>query len=60
MIPRGLPGIELAFAAWFAWAVVAAFQRHMWGSLPFLLLFLSGFAWVGSLSLASWYRAQRG
>ena len=28
------------------------------GALPFLLLFLSGFAWVGTLSLRDWLRLR--
>ncbi len=29
-----------------------------WGSLPFLLLFFAGFAWVGILSVKDWARAR--
>lgn len=58
-ILRGLPGLELLLALWLAWAVVAALRNDMWGSLPFLVLFFSGFAWVGSSSLVSWVRARR-
>jgi glycosyltransferase involved in cell wall biosynthesis len=50
----GWPGIELAFAAWFSWALVSAVRDRSWGSLPFLLLFFWGFVWVGSLSLCEW------
>ena len=55
---RGLPGIELVLAAWFAWALVHAVQVGMWGSLPFLLLFFSGFIWVGSSSLRQYLAAR--
>jgi len=55
---RGLPGVELLFAGWFAWGLLEAVQRGMWGSLPFLLLFFSGFVWVGALSLFDWVRAR--
>lgn len=55
---RGLPGIELLLAAWFAWGLLSAVRLGMWGSLPFLLLFFSGFAWVGGLSLRDWLRAR--
>jgi hypothetical protein len=48
---KGLPGIELVFAAWFAWGMFEAASNRMWGSLPFLLLFFASFAWVGWLSL---------
>lgn len=54
----GLPGIELLFAAWFAWGLVGAVNLGLWGSLPFLFLFFWGFAWVGSLTLRDWLRAR--
>ena len=53
---RGLPGIELLLAGWFAWAVAEALERGLWGALPFLMLFLTGFLWVGILSLTDWTR----
>jgi len=56
---RGIPGLELLLAAWFAYAVVRAFELGAWGSLPFLVLFLWGFAWVGGLSLQDWWRGVR-
>ena len=55
---RGLPAVERVFATWFAWALVAAVQKEMWGSLPFLLLFFSGFLWVGFLSVRDWARSR--
>jgi cellulose synthase/poly-beta-1,6-N-acetylglucosamine synthase-like glycosyltransferase len=55
-IIKGLPGIELLFAAWFAWGLVVAAQEELWGSLPFLLLFFASFLWVGTLSLRQWAR----
>jgi hypothetical protein len=57
---HGIPGVELLLAVWFAMAVVRALQLHVWGSLPFLLLFFWGFAWVGGLSLRDWWRDLRG
>ncbi len=56
---RGIPGLELLLAGWFAYAVVRALQQGVWGSLPFLLLFFWGFAWVGGLSLQDWWRDVR-
>ena len=53
---KGLPGAELLIAAWFAWGLYAAAQKDLWGSIPFFLLFLASFAWVGSLSLRQWAR----
>jgi cellulose synthase/poly-beta-1,6-N-acetylglucosamine synthase-like glycosyltransferase len=53
---RGLPGVELLLATWFAWALVQATRLGHWGVLPFLLLFFTGFAWVGLLSVREWSR----
>lgn len=53
---RGMPGVELLLAAWFAWALVQATTESLWGSIPFLLLFFVSFLWVGSLSLRDWLR----
>jgi cellulose synthase/poly-beta-1,6-N-acetylglucosamine synthase-like glycosyltransferase len=50
-VMKGLPGIELVFAAWFAWGIWQAASHQLWGSLPFLGLFFASFAWVGGLSL---------
>jgi cellulose synthase/poly-beta-1,6-N-acetylglucosamine synthase-like glycosyltransferase len=57
-ILRGLPGVELFVAAWFAWGIANAVRLELWASLPFLFLFFWGFAWVGSLSLRDWARAR--
>lgn len=46
-----LPGAELLIATWLLVGVVWAAREGSWGSLPFLLLFFVGFAWVGALSL---------
>ncbi|MDZ4774034.1 MAG: glycosyltransferase [Planctomycetota bacterium] len=51
-VMRGMPGVELLFAAWIGWGIFEAATNEMWGSLPFLLLFFVGFAWVGTLSAA--------
>lgn len=45
------PFIELALAGYFVVAVVFAFRNGHYVSLPFLCLFLGGFAYVGWLSL---------
>lgn len=47
---KGLPGIELLLAAWFAWGIYAAIEREAWTSVPFLVLFFASFAWVGTMS----------
>jgi hypothetical protein len=56
---RGLPGVELVLAAWFAWGIVLALRGGRWGTLPFLALFFWGFTWVGGLSLVEWLRGMR-
>ena len=56
---RGLPGFELIFAGYFLWGLTEAVRVQAWGALPFLALFFSGYAWVGSLSLRSWWNGRR-
>jgi cellulose synthase/poly-beta-1,6-N-acetylglucosamine synthase-like glycosyltransferase len=51
-VMRGMPGVELLFAAWIGWGLVEAASNQMWGSLPFLGLFFASYAWVGTLSAA--------
>jgi hypothetical protein len=46
-----LPLVELAFAAYFAVAIPLAVRAGYLATLPFLLLFAVGFAYVGVLSL---------
>ncbi|MBI5363078.1 MAG: glycosyltransferase [Planctomycetes bacterium] len=53
---KGLPGVELLLAAWFAWAILGAVELELWGTLPFLVLFFASFAWVGGMSLKSFVR----
>jgi cellulose synthase/poly-beta-1,6-N-acetylglucosamine synthase-like glycosyltransferase len=48
---QGLGIPEFALAAWLAWAIFQAVQFQLWGAIPFLMLFFTGFAWVGTLSL---------
>jgi len=44
------PLLELALAAYFTLAVVWVIDRGVWYSLPFLILFQAGFAYVGIMS----------
>lgn len=46
-----VPGGELLLSLWCLVGIGWAVQGGRWGSLPFLFLFLWGFAWVGLLSL---------
>ena len=56
---RGIPGLELVFAAWFTFGLVRAVQDGAWSSLPFLGIFFLGFLWVGSLSLGGAWQHRR-
>lgn len=46
-----VPLFELVFAAYFLIAIIVAVGGHHWAALPFLLLFLVGFLYVGGLSV---------
>ncbi len=46
-----MPYVELAFGAYFTWAVWFAWDNSVYTSLPFLILFQLGFLYVGVSSL---------
>lgn len=49
---RGLlPILELSFALYFLLAIAYSGRLHMWGTIPFLLLFFFGFAYMGVMSI---------
>jgi cellulose synthase/poly-beta-1,6-N-acetylglucosamine synthase-like glycosyltransferase len=49
---RGLlPILEIGFAVYFMLAIVYSASLHMWGTIPFLLLFFFGFGYMGVMSL---------
>src|SRR6476661_1430740 len=49
---RGLlPLLELGFAVYFLLAIIYSARLHMWGTIPFLLLFFFGFGYMGVMSL---------
>jgi len=49
---RGLlPLLELSFAVYFLLAIAYSARLHMWGTIPFLLLFFFGFGYMGLMSL---------
>jgi cellulose synthase/poly-beta-1,6-N-acetylglucosamine synthase-like glycosyltransferase len=49
---RGLlPLLELSFAVYFLLAIMYSARLHMWGTIPFLLLFFFGFGYMGLMSL---------
>ncbi|HEY7113436.1 MAG TPA: cellulose synthase family protein [Thermoanaerobaculia bacterium] len=49
---------EAFLAAWFLFATVFAAKERYWTALPFLLIFLNGFAYAAGLSL--WSRSRAG
>jgi cellulose synthase/poly-beta-1,6-N-acetylglucosamine synthase-like glycosyltransferase len=49
---RGLlPILELSCAIYFLLAIAYSARLHMWGTIPFLLLFFFGFAYMGVMSI---------
>jgi cellulose synthase/poly-beta-1,6-N-acetylglucosamine synthase-like glycosyltransferase len=46
-----LPLLELSFAAYFLCAVLYAAHMHLFGTIPFLMLFLFGYGYIGTMSL---------
>jgi cellulose synthase/poly-beta-1,6-N-acetylglucosamine synthase-like glycosyltransferase len=46
-----LPLLELAFAVYFLLAIAYSARLHMWGTIPFLLLFFFGFGYMGVMSI---------
>ncbi len=50
---------EFLLALWLTWALIQTVRLERWGSLPFLLLFISGFTWVAALSFTAWWRSRR-
>jgi cellulose synthase/poly-beta-1,6-N-acetylglucosamine synthase-like glycosyltransferase len=49
---RGLlPLLELSFAIYFLLAIMYSARLHMWGTIPFLLLFFFGFGYMGVMSI---------
>lgn len=57
---RGLlPLFELSFAAYFLCAMLYAVHMRLFGTLPFLLLFLFGYGYIGTMSLLQTSSAKR-
>jgi hypothetical protein len=46
-----IPLLELALAGYFVGTVYYAVVMHIWGTIPFLLLFLAGYGFTGTASL---------
>jgi cellulose synthase/poly-beta-1,6-N-acetylglucosamine synthase-like glycosyltransferase len=51
-----LPYAELAVAAYFAYMMAFAIESYNYFALPFLLLFVSGYAWAGITTLYQEYQ----
>jgi cellulose synthase/poly-beta-1,6-N-acetylglucosamine synthase-like glycosyltransferase len=46
-----LPLLELTFSVYFFLAIIYSARLHMWGTIPFLVLFFFGFGYMGVMSL---------
>jgi cellulose synthase/poly-beta-1,6-N-acetylglucosamine synthase-like glycosyltransferase len=55
-----LPVIEILFAGYFAFCAWHAIMLRQWTSVPFILLFLVGFTYVSSKSIAFWLQRWGG
>ena len=49
-----LPAIEILFALYFGYCTWHAISQERWLSVPFLAMFLGGFAYVASKSITFW------
>jgi cellulose synthase/poly-beta-1,6-N-acetylglucosamine synthase-like glycosyltransferase len=58
-LKSALPFIELAFAAYFTYFLAFAIIHQQWLSVPFLVLFQSGFTYVALCSLGQWFPVLR-
>jgi cellulose synthase/poly-beta-1,6-N-acetylglucosamine synthase-like glycosyltransferase len=57
---RGLlPLLELSFSIYFLLAILYAVNLHMWGTVPFLLLFFFGFGYMGVMSFLQSFSGGR-
>ncbi len=57
---RGLlPLLELSFAIYFLLAILYSARLHMWGTIPFLLLFFFGFGYMGVMSILQTANGKR-
>ncbi len=57
---RGLlPLLELSFSVYFLLAILYAINLHMWGTVPFLLLFFFGFGYMGVMSFLQSFSGGR-
>jgi len=52
------PLVELAFGLYFTWTAFYALANGIYGTLPFLLLFMVGFLYTGVLSIVQQYASD--
>ncbi len=53
-----VPFVELVFASYFAGAIWYAFAHDIWASMPYLVLFMFGYLYVGLTSLFDFNRVR--
>ncbi|HEX8088419.1 MAG TPA: glycosyl transferase family 2, partial [Blastocatellia bacterium] len=60
-VPRrsSLPWLEMAFALYFLFTIWYAIKSHIFGTLPFLMIYLSGYAYAAVMTIAQ-VRASMG
>ena len=46
-----LPVLELGFACYFLFAVYYAYRSHIYATIPFLMIFLVGYGYIGTMSM---------
>jgi len=53
-VPRrvSLPWLELCFAIYFVFTIWYAIDSHIFGTIPFLLIYLCGYAYAAAMSIA--------
>ena len=52
------PLIELAFGLYFTWTAFYALANGIYGTLPFLVLFMVGFLYTGLMSIVQQYASD--
>jgi cellulose synthase/poly-beta-1,6-N-acetylglucosamine synthase-like glycosyltransferase len=61
-VPRRtyFPLVEMLFTVYFAFTIWYAIQSHIFGTIPFLMIYLAGYAYAAALSLGqAWVNARR-
>jgi cellulose synthase/poly-beta-1,6-N-acetylglucosamine synthase-like glycosyltransferase len=61
-VPRriSLPVMELLFTLYFVFTIWYAIRSHIFGTIPFLVLYLTGYAYAAAMSIAqAWVNGRR-